>query len=157
MDRLFVKNAPVIHYSISERVEYGKKDSVPIDQSSVQSFNIDPVTGRPLYDLTAVVRAQSKAEQQRVLDMMVKFDSDWLPDDVTNDMALKYSFPRYAQMPSELAELTEKVNAAKFEEWRKSKQIEDEKKAREEYDALVAEIRSKRSKSSDDDDETKNS
>lgn len=145
MDK-YVANQHKLHYSIAEPIEYGKKDSVPLDQSAVQPFNIDPTTGRPLYDLTAILRAQTKADQQKILDSMVTFDSDFLPDDITSDMALEYSVPRLAQMPSELAELTEKINEVKFKKWMEQKEIEDEKKAREEYDELVKSIRAERQK-----------
>ena len=78
MDK-FVCNKPCPALSLIEPIEYGKKDSVPLDQSSVQDFNIDPVTGRPLYDLTAILRAQNKAEQQKILESLTKFESDFLP------------------------------------------------------------------------------
>ena len=39
-----------------------------------------------------------------------------------------------------------KINEAKFKKWMEKKEIEDEKKAREEYDELVKSIRAEREK-----------
>ena len=143
MDR-YIMNINQPHRSVVERVEYGKKDSVPLDQSAVQSFNIDPVTGRPMYDLTCIIKAQNKAEQERLIANMTQFDSNFLPDDLSNEDALKYSYPRYAQMPSELAELTEKFAHQKFEEWRQQKQIEDEEQAKKDYEEYLESLKKKK-------------
>lgn len=137
-------NINLPHRSVMERVEYGKKDSVPLDQAAVQSFNIDPVTGRPMYDLTCIIKAQNKSEQERLIANMTQFDSNFLPDDLSDDDALKYSYPRYAQMPSELAELTEKFAHQKFEEWRHQKQIEDEEQAKKDYEEYLESLKKKK-------------
>ena len=99
----FVSAIPVIYMM----AEYGKDDSCPIDQSPVEQFNIDPSTGRPMSDITKLVRAQSQYEKQQILKQL---DERPLSDVMTLEQIrneLKYGKPRLAQLPSELADYAE--------------------------------------------------
>lgn len=137
MDRLINPNG--FCHSIVEPVKYTELDSVPIDQSSVQEFNIDPDTGRPISDITIILRSQNKMEQERVLSTMQKFDSSFLPDDISDEDAVKFVVPRYSQMPSELAEVAEKFTQLKLDEAKKAA----EKKKEAELNKLVEDARNK--------------
>lgn len=113
MDRIFINSR---YHSTPTNFAFGKGDTVPIDQTPSASFNIDPSTGHPLSDITAIVRADNKFEQERMLANLVKYESEFLPPDANIDDVLKYSQPRLAQMPSELAELTEKFTKSRYDE-----------------------------------------
>lgn len=106
MDKLIAPN--ILDRSIFRTCDYGKDDCCAIDQQASQDFNIDPLTGRPMYDLTGILRAQNSFEQQRLLDGLDQFKADYLPDDVTDDAALEYYEPRLCQLPSEKADLLAK-------------------------------------------------
>lgn len=95
----------VLERSIVRTCEYGKDDCCAIDQQAVLSFNIDPLTGRPLYDLTGILRSQNMLEQQRLLDGLEQFKADYLPADVSDDQAFEFYEPRLCQLPSEKADL----------------------------------------------------
>lgn len=103
------------HASCVSPCIYGQGDSVPVDQQSAQPFNIDPETGRPMSDLTLIVRSQNKMEQERVLSQLVEYTATYLPDDISPEDAIKFSTPRMVQLPSELADWSEKVNTSEFE------------------------------------------
>lgn len=111
--------------------KYGDGDTCPIDQSPSQKFNIDPLTGRPIDDLTALLKAKP-LDRERILANMEAFREDFSipPTDNVADLAkaLVYSQPRLAQLPSELAELAEFVASRKLEERRKAEQADFLKK-----------------------------
>lgn len=135
MDRLIKYNSPSV--SVVVPVEYGKGDSVPIDQQSSKDFNVDPLTGRPINDITVVLRSQDKFEQQRILANLEQFKADYLPSDLSNEDALKYSVPRYAQLPSELAELSEKFSKQQVDEFKKAAQAKKAKEDNERFEKLI--------------------
>lgn len=108
------------HPSMISPVKYGEKDSVPIDQQPAQRFNIDPMTGRPMSDITAILRAKGK-EQDHLLENLTEFKATYLPDGISDEEALKYYKPRLCQMPSELAEYTEQVTRERLERDKKLK------------------------------------
>lgn len=128
MDRLINPNSMVG----CNRFAYGEQDCLPIDQQSSQSFNIDPLTGRPFYDLTVVMRSQSNLERDKLLAEMQQFKDDYLPSDISDEKALEFYEPRYAQLPSEKADLLEYHY---MNEYKKAKQAEN--------DALMEKYRSK--------------
>lgn len=105
MDRILKPNSLLA--SCGYPFEYGEGDSVPIDQQSAKTFNIDPMTGRPYYDLTLVMRAQNPLERDKLLAEMQQFKQDFLPSDISDEKALEFYEPRLAQLPSEKADLLE--------------------------------------------------
>lgn len=113
------------HDSLLEVVKYGEKDSVPIDQQPAQSFNIDPMTGRPMSDITAILRAKG-SEQNNLLSNLEEFKADYLPEGISDADALKYYKPRLCQLPSELAEYSEKVTSERLEEAKKAKELAEQ-------------------------------
>jgi len=103
--KFFQSVIPVIYLM----AEYGKDDSCPVDQSPVEDFNIDPSTGRPMSDITKLVRAQSQYEKDQILKHL---DERPVGDFMTLEQIrteLKYGKPRLAQLPSELADYAEFV------------------------------------------------
>ena len=124
------------HRSMALSVPYGTLDSVPIDQQAVKGFNIDPMTGRPVYDMTAVIRSQG-LEQQRLLAELDEFKAQFLPEDVTDEVAVKYLKPRLCQLPSELAEYQETIVKARLQEKEDAARKEEEENAAKEYEELL--------------------
>lgn len=125
MDRVYLKRG----FSRTFRpVEYGSYKSCPIDQQAVRSFNIDPVTGRPVSDMSAILNSKG-LEQQRLLADLQEFKADYLPADVSDEDALKFMLPRLSQLPSELADFQEQVTKARLEE----EKVKQREKELEEY------------------------
>lgn len=122
MDRLIKPNA--FHPTLSECVDYGDLDSVPVDQASCQSFNFDPATGLPMSDVTAILRADALQARVKLAELQ-EFKAEFLPAETTDEDALKYYQPRLAQMPSELAELAEDIAKQRWEDYKKTKEIKD--------------------------------
>lgn len=122
MDRIFINQS--FHPTVTFVGVYGKGDSVPVDQQPCKDFNIDPATGRPMSDISAVLRA-NKLDQQRLLAEMTEFKADYLPSDISDVDALKYAVPRLAQLPSELAEYSEALTSARLEEAKESQRLKD--------------------------------
>lgn len=101
---------PIIDVSLYASVEYGKMDSCPIDQTPVQDFNVDPETGRPESDITKMLRAQTKYEQDKLYKELVErkvSDVEMSESDLRH--AALYGLPRLAQSPSELADYAESM------------------------------------------------
>lgn len=115
------------HGSLTEVVKYGEKDSVPIDQLPKERFNIDPMTGRPMSDITAILRAKG-SEQQNLLANLEEFKADYLPEGISDEDALKYYKPRLCQLPSELAEYSDHVISERLEEAKKKAKLEEEER-----------------------------
>lgn len=124
MDRIRKNMVP--HPSISTTFKYGDKGTCPIDQQGVQRFNIDPTTGRPILDLTVVLRSQG-LEQQKMLAELGEFKATYLPEDISNEDALKYYKPRLCQLPSELAEYNEMLTKQALDEQAKKKSAEEQR------------------------------
>lgn len=101
---------PVIDVSLYASVEYGKMDSCPIDQTPVKDFNVDPETGRPESDITKMLRAQTKYEQDKLYKELVerKVSDVEMTESQLRHAAL-YGLPRLAQSPSELADYAENM------------------------------------------------
>lgn len=137
---LTYKSQPPIY---DEVVKYGERDSVPVDQQSLADFNWDERTGMPMYDITALLRS-SKLEQRQILAGLEEFKSEFLPADMSDEDALKYWQPSLCQMPSELAEYTEKVVLARYEDELRAKGVEDEKQLQELLDKRLEEIKKER-------------
>lgn len=151
MDRIS-KNT-FMHRTLLYSAKYGEPGSTPIDQQPVASFNVDPCTGRPISDMTAILRAQG-LEKSRLLADLDEYKATFLPDDISDDEALKYYQPRLCQLPSELAEYTEQVTHQRMTEQEQLdlfKQAEDDlKKEQEEEEkkkkALTEELETLRKK-----------
>lgn len=147
MDR--ISKLTHFHRTMIIPVKYGTLDSVPIDQQACKGFNIDPLTGRPVYDMTAIIRSQG-LEQQRLLADLSEFKAQFLPDDISDADALKYLKPRLCQLPSEMAEYQEAIVKARLKEKEDAARMEEEEKAAKEYEELL-EVAKKRSSKSDED------
>lgn len=122
MDRLFKPNR--LNFTLRECVKYGELDSIPIDQSSCQPFNFDKATGFPMDDVTAILRADAMTARVKLAELQ-EFQSTFLPEGTSDEDALKYYQPRLAQMPSELAELSEDIAHQRWEEFKKDKETKD--------------------------------
>lgn len=122
MDRLLKPRD--FHASLSERVAYGDQDSVPVEQSSCKDFNFDKSTGFPMSDMTAILRADAMAARVKLSELQ-EFKAEFLPAETTDEDALKYYQPRLAQMPSELAELSEDIARQRWEDYKKDKETKD--------------------------------
>lgn len=108
--------------------KFGEGDSCPIDQSPAADFNIDPDTGRPMSDITKLVRAQTQFEKDRIYKDLVQHpDEKGIAFDDKESLAnsLKFAVPRLTQLPSELADYTESLYQRHFDEMKKKD--EDEK------------------------------
>lgn len=154
MERLISNYVNPRPFAFLEDVEYGKGDSIPLDQTSVQKFNIDPATGMPISDISAIIRANNLATQRDLVSRLQEFKADFLPADISDADAIKYAVPRYAQLPSEVAEMTEMIAQKKLDDLKAQKERESAEakaKADEEYqkmlDEIVADFKSSKSKS----------
>lgn len=132
-----------------ENVKYGEGDSVPVDQQSIQDFNWDERTGMPMYDITALIRSD-KLAQRDILARLTEFKTEFLPEDISDEDALKYWQPSLCQMPSELAEYTERVLRARIEEDLRAKGVEDEKELNTLLEKRLEEIKAKKVESKTD-------
>lgn len=132
MDRINIKNHSSVRLHFASRPAFGKKGSCPIDQYYSQEFNIDPQTGRPMSDITALMRCQNNVEMQAAFAALPDYKSNFLPDDLTDGDALPYLKPRLAQMPSELLEWRGKLDEKHLQEETLKKQEEETKKLQEE-------------------------
>lgn len=141
MDR-FTKNdrfAPTIRLGCV----YGSSDSVPIDQSPILSSMFDPATGRPINDITCLLRAQNKLDAERILNSMTEFPLDFLPSDLSDVDALKYYAPRYAQMPSEMADLREAFTSRQLKEREEKEAASLREQMDKDYDDYLASLKEK--------------
>lgn len=133
MDKtLYVKPT---HESMLFNPSFGAGDTVPIDQQPVKKFNIDPATGAPMSDITAVIRSQG-LDRERMLANLEEFRSEFLPEDISNEDALKYMNPRLCQMPSELAEYAEFVTQKQLEDKRKADEARELEEFRKSFDKV---------------------
>lgn len=129
-DRVYIRHTPAD--SLLFDAKFGENGSCAIDQTPCKEFNIDPLTGRPISDLTAILRAKDD-QAEAIIKGMQEYKADFLPDDISDEVALKYYQPRLCQMPSELAELREYQTRKAVEELK-------EQKRKEELEALRAEV-----------------
>ena len=88
---------------------FGDNDSCPICQNPAQDFNIDAATGRPMEDITSLIRASDDLEARRIVNAMPEFKSDNLPDDMSDSDAIKFMKPSLCQLPSELKRFHESI------------------------------------------------
>lgn len=106
-----IRFSPKIDVGVYASVNYGEADSCPIDQSPCEDFNINPDTGRPMSDISRLLRAQTKYEQT---EMLKRMEERPIGEVMTKEQlvhSLKYAQPRLAQLPSELADFTENLYA----------------------------------------------
>lgn len=130
---------PPLYYDV---VPYGEGDTIPVDQQSLQVFNWDERTGMPMYDITALIRSD-KLAQRDILARLNEFKADFLPEDISDEDALRYFQPSLCQMPSELAEYTERVLRGRIEDELRAKGVEDEKELNTLLEKRLAEIKAK--------------
>lgn len=125
-------NSSLASFMVASNPSYGEQDTVPIDQTPSKNFNIDPSTGRPMSQITSLLRAQSAVEMQAGFAALNEFKSNFIGKDISNEDALKYAMPSRFQLASEIAEFQEFVDRKELElisEEKRLKQIEDERKA----------------------------
>lgn len=108
---MYKKNFTVIKDNMLSYVspKYGDSDSCPISQTPAQEFNIDAATGRPMEDISALIRASDDLEARRIANAMPDFKSDSLPDDMSDSDAIKFMKPILCQLPSELKRFHESI------------------------------------------------
>lgn len=122
MDRYnIIGRSFVPHPSVTKIIKFGEYGSVPIDQQPAKRFNIDPSTGRPIDDLTAILRAQNMQEQSALMERLTEYKAEFLPADMSDEDALMYMSPRLCQLPSELAEHAESVTRARLHKQEKER------------------------------------
>lgn len=126
------RKSSYLRHAVLIAPKFGEKGSCPIDQTPSQSFNIDPSTGRPMSDITAIVRSQNALEMQAKFASLPEFKSNYLPEGTSNDDALVYQTPRLAQLPSELAEYRLHFHKL-MDEKREKARLEKEQKELKEY------------------------
>lgn len=108
---------------------FGDLDSCPICQNPAQDFNIDYATGRPMEDITSLIRASDDLEARRIVNAMPEFKSDNLPDDMSDSDAIKFMKPSLCQLPSELKRFHESIGQLMID---KKQEIADKLKAEKE-------------------------
>lgn len=143
--RIFI---PHVDVSLYAAVTYGEMDSVPIDQSPVQDFNVDPETGRPESDITKILRAQTKFEQDKLYKELVerKVDVSELSVEQLRHEAM-FGRPRLAQSPSELADFVESMQQKAFNDAEEKRLKELDAFKRETEDSILAEEKAKKKNS----------
>ena len=124
MDR-YLFNRHVVHPSIGVNMDFGESDCIPFDQTGVRPFNIDPDTGNPISDISCILRAKG-LDQSRLISDFEQYESEFLPEDISDEDALKFYQPRLVQMPSELAELAERIAKERIEDEAREKGRKDE-------------------------------
>lgn len=108
---------------------FGDPDSCPICQNPAQDFNIDAATGRPMEDITSLIRASDDLEARRIVNAMPEFKSDNLPEDMSDSDAIKFMKPSLCQLPSELKRFHESIGQFMID---KKQEIADKLKAEKE-------------------------
>lgn len=108
---------------------FGDIDSCPICQNPAQDFNIDSATGRPMEDITALIRASDDLEARRIVNAMPEFKSDNLPDDMSDSDAIRFMKPSLCQLPSELKRFHESIGQFIID---KKQEVADKLKAEKE-------------------------
>lgn len=115
-------------------VKFGDAGSCPVDQKPSMDFNIDASTGRPMEDITALIRASDDLEARSLANSMPDFRSSSLDDDVSDEDAIKFMKPSLCQLPSELKRFHESVGQFMLD-----KKAELENKKKEERQAAIDE------------------
>lgn len=141
MDRISRNTKP--HSTVSEVVSYGTGDSVAIDQQGTQLFNVDPATGRPMSFMDAVIKAQG-LDRDRLLRSVDEYKASFLPDDISDEDALRYAQPRLTQLPSELAEYTEQVTKARLQRAKEDQARKEEQRYKELFEERVKSLESEK-------------
>ena len=108
---------------------FGDNDSCPICQNPAQDFNIDAATGRPMEDITSLIRASDDLEARRIVNAMPEFKSDNLPEDMSDADAIKFMKPSLCQLPSELKRFHESIGQFMID---KKQELADKLKAEKE-------------------------
>lgn len=140
---------PSLSVAVYACVEYGTHDSCPIDQTPVQEFNIDPATGRCESDITKLLRAQTKYEQDKLYKELIerKVDlTELTPEQLRHEVS--FGRPRLCQSPSELADYAESMQQKAFDDAESKRTKELERIKRETEDNIIENERSKRTRES---------
>ena len=119
---------------------FGDKDSCPICQNPAQDFNIDAATGRPMEDITSLIRASDDLEARRIVNEMPEYKSDNLPDDMSDADAIKFMKPSLCQLPSELKRFHESIGQLMID---KKQELDNKLKAEKEQrlnDAVMTQL-----------------
>lgn len=119
---------------------FGDNDSCPICQNPAQDFNLDAATGRPMEDITSLIRASDDLEARRIVNAMPEFKSDNLPDDMSDSDAIKFMKPSLCQLPSELKRFHESIGQFMID---KKQELADKLKAEKEQrlnDAVMTQL-----------------
>lgn len=119
---------------------FGDKDSCPICQNPAQDFNIDAATGRPMEDITSLIRASDDLEARRIVNAMPEFKSENLPEDMSDADAIKFMKPSLCQLPSELKRFHESIGQFLID---KKQELADKLKAEKEQrlnDAVMTQL-----------------
>lgn len=88
---------------VRTRASYGQKGSLPIDQTPAKDFNVNPDTGRPMSDIQKLVKMQDAVEMQAAFANLPELKAQFLPEGTTDEDAIRFTHPKLAQMPSEMA------------------------------------------------------
>lgn len=135
---------PTLNYLRSSRltrVRFGDKKSCAIDQTPSKSFNIDPATGRPMSDIQRLCHLQDDLTLQSQFSQLMEFKSNYLPENTSDEDALKYMCPRYAQLPSELFGYRQQVLEKQIAKQNEIKAAELAAKQKQEEDALFEKLK----------------
>lgn len=119
---------------------FGDPDSCAICQNPSQDFNVDAATGRPMEDITSLIRASDDLEARRIVNAMPEFKSDSLPDDMSDEDAIKFMKPSLCQLPSELTRFHESIGKFMLD---KKQELADKLKADKEQrlnDAIMNQL-----------------
>lgn len=133
---------PSLNVALYAAVEYGTMDSCPIDQTPVSAFNIDPETGRPESDITKILRAQTKFEQEKLYKELVERPvpvSEMTAEQIRHEIL--YGRPRLAQSPSELADYAEQMQQKALDDAENARKKELSAMRREVEDDMIKERR----------------
>lgn len=80
------------------------KTILPIDQSYGLSSNTNPATGFPFSDIQLVMRANTLAERNRLMDNLQVSQPDFIDEQVTDEQACESMLSQRDQLPSECIE-----------------------------------------------------
>lgn len=136
---------PSISVAVYAAVEYGTMDSCPIDQTPVQDFNVDPATGRCESDITKMLRAQTKFEQDKLYKELIerKVDlTELTPAQLRHEVSFGRS--RLCQSPSELADYAEAIQQKAFDDAESKRQKELDSYKRGIEDSIIESEREKK-------------
>lgn len=129
------------------RVRFGDVGSCPIDQAPAKSFNVDPATGRPMSDIQRIVKMQNDLAQQNAFAALNEFKTNYLPEGVSDDDALKFMCPRLSQLPSELLSYKDGLVKYQLEQQKAAEERKLAEQQAKEYQDYLVSLNEKETKS----------